>query len=165
MAFDAFLKIDGIPGDSTDAAHKGWIEILSFKHGIEQPVTRSASAGGARAGERANHEPFVITKDLDIATCLLERAVCNGQPIKSIELQLCRATGSKQQYMSYKLTDSIVTFVRPKGECTGDGALPIEEVGFSYSKIDWTYTDTDDKTGAAKGNVNSHWDVTTNTGG
>ena len=29
MAFDAFLKVDGIPGESTDDKHKDWIEILS----------------------------------------------------------------------------------------------------------------------------------------
>jgi hypothetical protein len=34
MAFDAFLKIDGIPGESTDDKHKDWIEILSFAHGL-----------------------------------------------------------------------------------------------------------------------------------
>ncbi|WP_353327541.1 type VI secretion system tube protein Hcp, partial [Chitiniphilus shinanonensis] len=27
MAFDAFIKIDGIPGESTDDKHKDWIEI------------------------------------------------------------------------------------------------------------------------------------------
>jgi bacteriocin-like protein len=27
-AFDRFLKIDGIPGESTDDKHKDWIEIL-----------------------------------------------------------------------------------------------------------------------------------------
>ncbi len=165
MAFDAFVKIDGIPGDSTDAAHKGWIEILSYKNGIEQPITRSASAGGARAGERANHEPFVIVKDLDIATPLLERYLCSGKNIPTIELELCRATGNKQKYMSYKLSDSIITYVRAQGDCTGEGALPTESVGFCYGKIEWTYTDTDEKTGSTKGNVSSHWDTVTNTGG
>ena len=31
MAFDGFIKIDGIPGESTDDKHKDWIEILSFR--------------------------------------------------------------------------------------------------------------------------------------
>ena len=30
MAFDAFIKLDGIPGESSDDKHKDWIEILSF---------------------------------------------------------------------------------------------------------------------------------------
>ncbi len=37
MAFDAFLKIDGIPGESTDDKHKDWIEVLSYGVGIQQP--------------------------------------------------------------------------------------------------------------------------------
>ena len=31
MAFDAFLKIDGIPGESTDDKHKDWIANLADK--------------------------------------------------------------------------------------------------------------------------------------
>lgn len=165
MAFDAFLKIDSIPGDSTDAKHTGWIEILSYSHTIDQPTTRSSSAGGARAGERANHGAFTITKDLDKATPKLALAVCNGTPIKSVELQLCRATGDKQQYMSYHMTDCIVTHVSPSGDCNGEGQLPVESISFAYSKIVWTYTDTDEKTGAAKGNISANWDVTSNSGG
>ena len=30
MAFDAFLKIEGIDGESTDDKHQKWIEILSY---------------------------------------------------------------------------------------------------------------------------------------
>ena len=46
MAFDAFLKIDGIPGESTDSKHKDWIEVLSYSTGITQPTSGSASTGG-----------------------------------------------------------------------------------------------------------------------
>ena len=45
MAFDAFLKVDGIPGESTDDKHKDWIEVLSFNHGVSQPA---GGSGGAR---------------------------------------------------------------------------------------------------------------------
>lgn len=31
--FDAFLKINGIAGESTDDAHKDWIKILGFSWG------------------------------------------------------------------------------------------------------------------------------------
>lgn len=30
MAFDVFIKIDGIPGESSDDKHKEWIEVLGF---------------------------------------------------------------------------------------------------------------------------------------
>ncbi len=48
MAFDAFLKIDGIPGESSDENHKDWIELTSFKHGLNQPASATASSAGGR---------------------------------------------------------------------------------------------------------------------
>jgi len=36
MAGDCFLKIDGIPGESTDDKHKDWIEVMSYSHGVSQ---------------------------------------------------------------------------------------------------------------------------------
>ena len=44
MAFDYFLRIDGIPGESTDAKHKGEIVVESFSWG----ETQTASPGGRR---------------------------------------------------------------------------------------------------------------------
>jgi len=38
MAVDVFLKIDGIPGESTDDKHKEWIEILSYSHTRISPL-------------------------------------------------------------------------------------------------------------------------------
>ncbi len=33
MAVDYFLEIDGVEGESTDAGHKGEIDVLSFSWG------------------------------------------------------------------------------------------------------------------------------------
>jgi type VI secretion system secreted protein Hcp len=33
MAVDMFLKIDGIPGESTDASHRDEIDLLSYTWG------------------------------------------------------------------------------------------------------------------------------------
>ena len=30
MAFDAFIKIEGTPGDSLDDQHKGWIDVSGY---------------------------------------------------------------------------------------------------------------------------------------
>ncbi|MCU7860874.1 MAG: type VI secretion system tube protein Hcp, partial [Candidatus Thiodiazotropha sp. (ex Lucinoma kastoroae)] len=39
MAVDMFMKIEGVDGESTDDAHNKWIELLSFSHGVSQPVS------------------------------------------------------------------------------------------------------------------------------
>jgi type VI secretion system secreted protein Hcp len=165
MAFDSFLKVKTVPGESTDDKHKDWIEILSFSHGISQPNAGSRSSGGAASAERANHQDFSIVKTLDKASPKLMLACCNGEHIAEVILELCRATGDKQKYMEYKMTDVIVSSVRPGGSSKGGENLPLEEVTFNYGKIEWTYTATDHKTGKGAGDVKAHWDATANKGG
>ena len=165
MAFDCFMKFDGIPGESTDDKHKDWIEILSYSHGISQPASGSSSSGGGRSSQRCDHQDFTIVKTLDKASPKLALHCCNGQHIKKISLELCRATGDKQKYMEYVLEDAIVSGVRPGGSAQGGEALPLEEVSLSYGKISWVYTATDHKTGKAAGDVKASWDLTANKGG
>ena len=164
MAFDAFLKIEGIPGESTDDKHKDWIEILSYSHGLYQPVAGSVSSGGGRSAERCEHSPFSIVKALDKASPKLNLFCCNGMHISSVIVELCRAGGDKVKYMEYKMTDVIVSSVRPGGSSSGSETLPVEEVSFDYGKMEWTYTETDHATGKPKGNVNANWDLLANKG-
>jgi type VI secretion system secreted protein Hcp len=165
MAFDCFLKIDGIPGESTDDKHKDWIEVLSFKHGVSQSAggTRSTAAGSTGAG--CSHGEFSITKTLDKASPKLALYCCNATNIKEVTIELCRAVGDKQKYMEYKLSNVIVSSVRPEGSPQSGGGLPVEEVSFNYGKIEWIYTETDHRTGKPKGDVKTHWDKSTNKGG
>ena len=55
MAFDAFLKIDGIPGESADAKHKDWIDVLSYGFGIQQPTSAYSATGEMRRAEIRLH--------------------------------------------------------------------------------------------------------------
>ena len=165
MAFDAFLKIDSIKGESTDDKHKEWIEVLSFNTGIAQPSSGSASSGGGRTAQRANFGPFSFVKTVDKATPKLALFCANGEHIKEITLELCRASGDKQKYMEVKLYDSVVSSFTSSGSSKGGEPLPLEDVSFSYGKIDWTYTETDHATGKPKGDVKTNWDLKANKGG
>ncbi len=165
MAFDCFLKIEGVPGESTDDKHKDWIELLSYSHGVSQTGSGSVSSAGGRSAERCDHDDFSIVKTMDKASPKLSLFCCNGTHIGSIKMELCRATGDKQRYMEYDLSDVIVSSVRPGGSAQGGEALPLEEVSFNYGKIAWVYTETDHKTGKPKGDVKAHWDLSTNKGG
>ncbi len=164
MAFDAFLKIDTIPGESTDDKHKDWIEILSYSWGVSQPATGSRSTGGARSAERVNVQDFSIVHSIDKASPKLFLSCCKGEHIKGVTVELCRATGDKQKYMEYKLTDVLVSSVRPGGSSKGGETLPLEEVSFNYGKLEITYTQTD-TTGKPKGDVKANWDLVQNKGG
>lgn len=165
MPFDAFLKVDGIEGESTDTKHEKWIEILSYSLGVSQAVGGSSSGGGGRNGQRCDVSDFSIVKRLDKTSPSLMLACAKGTHIKEIKVELCQATDEKQPYMTYTLTDVIVSGIRPGGASQGGDSVPLEEVSFNPGKMEWKYTELDHNTGKSKGDVVKFWDTVTNTGG
>jgi type VI secretion system secreted protein Hcp len=162
MAFDAFLKIEGIPGESTDDKHKDWIEVLSYHHNMHQnPSGRVSSEGGATSG-RVNMGDLMIVKRLDIASPKLAEYCCTGQHIPSVKLEICRAGGDKLKYMEYKLGQVIISSYSPGGTTHGGDEVPLEEISFNFGKIEWTYQQQKRATGQAGGNASSGWDLTLN---
>jgi len=162
MAFDAFIKIDGIPGESSDDKHKDWIEILSYSMGITQPTSGSASTSGGATSERAHFQDFSIVKALDKASPKIAQACAGGQHIKEVKVELCRAGGDKVKYMEYKMSDCIISSFRPGGSAHGGETLPLEEVAFNYGKIEFTYTQQKRADGTGGGNVAGGWDLEAN---
>lgn len=163
MAFDAFIKIDGVEGDSEDDHHKKEIEILSYSHGISQQIGGSRSGGGAGTGGRADHGDFCIVKELDSATPKLNLVCCDGTHIPKVTVTLCRSGQTKNAFMTYNLEDVVVSSVRPGG--SGGGDMPLEEVTLNYGKIEWEYKQTDPSSGKVKGTKKAHWDTKLNKGG
>jgi type VI secretion system secreted protein Hcp len=159
MAFDAFLKIDGIPGESTDDKHKDWIEVLSFSWGACQPTSASASSSGGASHERANFQDMSIVKTLDKATPKLALACAGGQHIDSVTLELCRAGTDKVKYMEYKLTNCIISSITNGG---GGGGEISESLSFNYGKVEWNYIAQQRKGGGGGGNVAAGWDLQLN---
>lgn len=162
MAFDCFLKVDGIPGESTDDKHKHWIEVLSYSWGVSQPASGSASSSGGASAERADFSDFSIVKALDKASPKLMQACADGTHIDEVTMELCRAGGDKMKYMEYKMTNAMVTGVRPGGSAQGGENLPLEEVSFNYGKIELTYTQQTRAGGRGQGNVAAGWDLEAN---
>jgi type VI secretion system secreted protein Hcp len=151
MAYDCFLKIDGIKGDSTDDKHKDWIEVTSFSHRISQAVGGAMSAQGVHTGGRADHLDFSLTKRLDSASPILAQHVCTGKHIPMMKFELCRAMGDKTTFMVYTLKDSIISSVSPRGSGSSEDPIPVEEISIRYGEINWEYTPTDPTGGGKKG--------------
>jgi type VI secretion system secreted protein Hcp len=169
MPFDAFMKIDGIDGESTDDKHQKWIELESYSHSIDQPSGGSRSTAGGGSTGRANFGNFNVVKVLDKADPKLALYVCEGTHCSEITIEICEAAGDKQKYMSYKLENCIVARVEHLGTTSKNAAeaqdRPKVRYGFNVGKLTWTYTETDHTTGKPKGDMSANWDVTTNTGG
>jgi type VI secretion system secreted protein Hcp len=162
MGFDAFCKIDGIKGESTDDKHKDQIEILSFSHGIHQPTSATASSVGGAAQGRSEHDDFTVTKYTDASTAKLLEACAKGQHIKDVTIELCRAGGDKLPYLEIKMEQVMISHVIPSGSSKGDDGFPTESVSFNYGTIKWTYTQQKRADGSGGGKITGGWDRTAN---
>ncbi|MCL2590680.1 MAG: type VI secretion system tube protein Hcp [Betaproteobacteria bacterium] len=162
MALDGFIKIDGIPGESTDAGHQEWIEVLSYEHTLEQPASATASSVGGGTAERVNHKPFVFRHLYDKASPKLFDAACTGRHIKTITFELWRAAGDeKVKYLEITMEQSIISKIVSRG-ADAVGGFPSEEVSISYGKIKVNYTQQKRDGGQGGGNVAAGWDCTEN---
>jgi type VI secretion system secreted protein Hcp len=159
MAFDCFLKIDGISGESTDDKHKDWIEVLSYGWGESQMVSRTASSSGGGTAERVDMQDFSVVKSLDKASPVLALACAEGKHIKEVIIELCRAGGDKLPYMEYKLGNAIISSFSVGG---GGGGDATESLTFNYGKIEWTYTQQKRSDGSGGGKIPAGWDLEKN---
>jgi type VI secretion system secreted protein Hcp len=158
MACDAFIKIDGIEGESMDERHAGWIEIQSYDLDINQPVARTASSAGGAGAERADFSPFGFTKLLDKASPNLALACADGTHFDTIVVELCRAGGDKVRFMRYTFADCVINGFNT----SADKGFPEDDVSFVYGKVEWCYTRQNRAGGHAAGNMVCAWNLEKN---
>jgi type VI secretion system Hcp family effector len=144
-AVDAFLHLDGIEGESTDAKHKGWIEVSSFQ--FEQvrsaattigSATGGAGSGRTREGKVSVHD-ISITKRVDKATPSLFKHCANGVHIANGQISMRKAGGTQQEYLVIKLTDIIVSSYRTVGAGAGGaGATETFTLNAGNAMVEYT---------------------------
>jgi type VI secretion system secreted protein Hcp len=159
MAVDYFLKIDGIPGESTDSKHKNEINILTWSWG--ETNSGSHGAGGGGGSGKVNMQDFGFTMNVNKASPKLFLACASGQHIKEATL-VCRKAGKEQQeFLKIKFTDLLISSYQTGGG-TGDSAT--DSISFNFAKIEQTYA-PQKSDGTLDSPVVHNWSVETNTGG
>lgn len=132
MAFEIFLKIDGIKGESTDPRHRDEIEVTSFSWGtVQQGATSTGSGGGAG---KVSFQDLHILMPVSQASPQLFLACAQGRHVKTAVLT-CRRSGGRNQldFLTLTLTDVTVTSYQTNGQSEG-GAL-MDAVSFAYDQI------------------------------
>jgi len=133
-----FLKIDGIPGESTDVNHKDEIDVLSWSWGVTQ--TGGSGGGGAGGGAgKAAFQDFHFVSRISKASPKLFLSCATGTHIKSALLSGARTAGkgASSEFLKYKLSDVVVTSDQHAGN---EGETPVEQFSLNYSKIEITFT-------------------------
>ena len=150
---DFFLKLDGIPGDSRDAQHKGEIDLESFSWG-ETNEAGPRTGGGTGAG-KVQLEDLNIVMKLNKASPLLLKACASGQHIKSAVLTARRAVKQQLEFLVIKLSDVLVSSYQTSG---GVSSEPIDHVAFNFGRIEFEYR-AQKPDGSLDAPVHGGWDV------
>lgn len=79
----AYLKFDGVDGESTDKDHKQWIEVMS----VSQGITSRDAASGLPTGKR-QHKPITITKPIDKSSPLLAKSLADGTHLTNVSVSV-----------------------------------------------------------------------------
>jgi type VI secretion system secreted protein Hcp len=135
MASDIFLKIEEIPGESQDNAHKGEIEIFSYSWGLSQ--TGTASSGGGGGAGKASFQDLHFESTVTKASPLLAKFCATGQHIKKATLVVRKAGERSVEYIKVTLEDVLVSSYQQAGSNAGD--RPEDAFSLNYAKIEFDY--------------------------
>jgi len=137
MAIDIFIKIDGIPGESTDREHKDEIEVSSYSWG-ESNTGAHAFGGGGGAG-KVSMQDLHFTTSVSKASPSLMLHCATGQHIKNAILTVRKAgsEGGGFDFLKITLTDVLISSFQESGSEGGD--LPQESISMVYGTIKVEY--------------------------
>jgi type VI secretion system secreted protein Hcp len=133
---DYLLVIDGIKGESQDAAHPGAIEIASFSWGMTNPGSY-AGVGGSGAGRVEFHD-LHFASQTNRASPLIALACAKGQHIDKAQLFVRKQGGSQQDYYVITLSDLIVSSFQ-SGGLEDASALPTDQFSLNFAAIKFEY--------------------------
>lgn len=159
MATDAYLKIQGVDGESTAHGFEKWIEIESFSWGAETPTRVGPGAGGMSTG-RVEISSFNVSKKVDASTPILFQYCCTGKHFPQATVALTKAGGGGQdlKFLTYDFKGLFVSSIQMAGGADRN-ALPSDGLAFSFGSVEISYTPQDAKGGAGSP-VRASYDVT-----
>ena len=154
MAYVIFIKMDGITGESTDAKHRGEIDVLSWSWGVT--ISSSTHVGGAAVAGKAIPADLKFFHRIDLATPSLIKACASGRHIKEAVVTVQKAGAAPFEFLTIKLSEVTVESVEPGVNTLENNATEI--VGLAFSRMEFEYRQ-DLKPGATSKVL---WDVAAN---
>ncbi len=155
MAFDAYLKLDGVEGEATRSGFEKQIFLDSFSFGAHNPTSPVGSGAGAGRVEISN---FTASKKTDKSSPKLFQACCAGKHFPKATLTLMKAGGDNPvDYLKYDFTELFVQDLQWAGSSGGDDT-PAETVAFAFSSVQVTYTEQK-KDGSKGAAIVAGWDL------
>ena len=154
MAYDAFLKLDGMDGESSDDKYKGYVEVSSFSFGVTHMTTLGSATGGGGSGRAALGE-LTISKVVDKSSTVLFQKCATGEHFPKGKFVVRKAGGTQMEYLVLTMETVFVTschFSSASGEENAN-----ESVSLAMGKLGVDYSPQDEK-GKPGAAIHGGWD-------
>src|SRR5262249_37040005 len=128
----SFLKVDGVAGESVDAAHPGWIEIKSFQWEVRAAGVAAAARSTARDA-RPSLSSLTVTKATDKSSVALQQAASEGKHFKIVVLEF--VSHAKNEHYQITMSDVLVSSFK----LNTSSDRPVESITFQFAKVESKY--------------------------
>lgn len=157
MAWDAYLTVEGVSGESTREGHEGEIELKAFAFGANN--ASSVGIGGGGGTGTVVLSSFNVHKKTDAASAELFQHCCTGEhfPTATLTMYKSGGAGGALPYLVYEFEEVYVENISWSGAEGGDN-IPEEDVSFAFGKVIITYTEQN-VDGTAGGDHVGSWDL------
>ncbi|WP_024698909.1 Hcp family type VI secretion system effector [Pseudomonas avellanae] len=162
MSLEAYLQIDGVPGETLSEGYETWIELQDFDFSARQTVSKTASSSGGATSGRAYMGDMLIRKPVDNATPKLHEACCSGKHFSQASIHVFRAGDPKVKYFEIKLEEVIVSSFSLAGNGGHADSFPSELIALNYGRIKLLYSKQSRKSGQGAGQIAGGWDAISN---
>jgi type VI secretion system secreted protein Hcp len=140
-ANDYFLKIDTIDGESTENAHRSWIDVLSWSWGVSNAGS-TGTGGGAGAG-KAVFEDFSWVQRIDRSVAPIFTGVATGKHYKDATLDVTTGGAKNDSFFQMIFSDVTLTSL----QSSGSGAALDANASLGYTAVKLRYRAQDAKGG------------------
>ncbi|MCF7673808.1 MAG: type VI secretion system tube protein Hcp [Akkermansiaceae bacterium] len=156
----AYIKFDGIDGESQDKDHKGWSDLQSYSWAVSQ----SSQVAGGGAG-KVSVKDFSIVHRIDKSSPMLFLATAEGRVIPTVTLSMTRNVGGREvEYYKITMKDVLISSISSSSlpATATEGDRVVETVSFRvFPKVEIEYTPIDEATGLPTGEVVTSGEIET----
>jgi type VI secretion system secreted protein Hcp len=155
MAIDAFLKIDGVTGESVVKGMEGQIDVLSWSWGATQSGTMHTATGGGSG--KANVQDLKFSHYVDKASPTLLQFCCSGKHFTKATLTLRKAGDTPLNYLVITLENVLISSIGMGG--ADDQERLSENLTLNFSKFSYTFQPQDASGGKSGGAITTTYDI------
>ena len=136
-----YMKYDGATGNVTESGHTGWIELNSFKWGLNRSISTVVGSSDDREASAPSVREISVTKDCDVASTSLMQEALSGFG-KTVQIDFARtAKGQLDVYLTLTLTNTMISGYSHSSD-GGDGR-PSESLSLNFTKFEYKFTQMD----------------------